>query len=59
MTRIEILEEKRERVYDKINEIESRLEVLAAERKEKQTNVLKKYIDTYDGFKVNYFSDKI
>jgi len=59
MTRIEILEEKRERVYDKINEIESRLEVLAAERKEKQTNVLKKYIDTFDGFKVNYFSDKI
>tara|TARA_B100000085_G_scaffold167928_1_gene152801 strand:- start:2886 stop:3683 length:798 start_codon:yes stop_codon:yes gene_type:complete len=59
MTRIQILEEKRERVYDKINEIESRLEVLAAERKEKQTNVLKKYIDTFDGFKVNYFSDKI
>ena len=59
MTRIEILEEKRERVYDKINEIESRLEVLSAERKEKQTNVLKKYIDTYDGFKVNYFSDKV
>ena len=59
MTRIQVLEEKREKVYDKINEIESRLEVLAAERKEKQTNVLKKYIDTFDGFKVNYFSDKV
>ena len=59
MTRIQILEEKREKIYDKINEIETRLEELAAERKEKQTNVLKKYIDTYDGFKVNYFSDKI
>ena len=59
MTRIQVLEDKREKVYDKINEIETRLEDLAAERKEKQTNVLKKYIDTYDGFKVNYFSDKI
>ena len=59
MTRVQVLEEKREKVYDKINEIESRLEVLAAERKEKQTNVLKKYIDTFDGFVVNYFSDKV
>ena len=59
MTRIQVLEDKREKVYDKINEIETRLEDLAAERKEKQTNVLKKYIDTFDGFKVNYFSDHI
>ena len=59
MTRVQVLEEKREKVYDKINEIETRLEDLSAERKEKQTNVLKKYIDTFDGFKVNYFSDKI
>lgn len=59
MTRVQVLEEKREKVYDKINEIESRLENLSAERKEKQTNVLKKYIDTFDGFVVNYFSDKV
>ena len=59
MTRIKVLEEKREKVYDKINEIETHLENLSAERKEKQTNVLKKYIDTFDGFKVNYFSDHI
>ena len=59
MTRIQVLEEKREKVYDKINEIETHLENLSAERKEKQTNVLKKYIDTFDGFKVNYFSDHI
>lgn len=59
MTRIQVLEEKREKVYDKINEIETHLENHSAERKEKQTNVLKKYIDTFDGFKVNYFSDHI
>ena len=59
MTRIQVLEEKREKVYDKINEIETHLENLSAERKEKQTNVLKKYIDTFDGFKVNYFSDTV
>ena len=59
MTRVQVLEVKREKVYDKINEIESRLENLSAERKEKQTNVLKKYIDTFDGFVVNYFSDKV
>lgn len=59
MTRVQVLEEKREKVYDKINEIETHLENLSAERKEKQTNVLKKYIDTFDGFVVNYFSDKV
>ena len=59
MSTLRSLEEKREKVYDKINEIESRLENLSAERKEKQTNVLKKYIDTFDGFVVNYFSDKV
>tara|TARA_B100000900_G_scaffold101609_1_gene84176 strand:+ start:1647 stop:2444 length:798 start_codon:yes stop_codon:yes gene_type:complete len=59
MTRIKVLEEKREKVYDKINEIETHLENLSAERKEKQTNVLKKYIDTFDGFTVRYFSDKV
>lgn len=59
MTRIQVLEEKREKVYDKINEIETHLENHSAERKEKQTNVLKKYIDTFDGFKVNYFSDHV
>ena len=59
MTRIQVLEEKREKVYDKINEIETHLENHSAERKEKQTNVLKKYIDTFDGFKVNYFSDPV
>ena len=59
MSIIKVLEEKREKIYDKINEIDTHLETNAAARKEEQTNVLKKYIDTFDGFKVNYFSDHI
>jgi len=59
MTRIKVLEEKREKVYDKINEIETRLENLSTRRKKEQKSILEKYIDTYDGFVVNYFSDKV
>lgn len=59
MSTIKSLEVKREKVYDKINEIETHLENNATLRKEEQVNVLKKYIDTFDGFKVNYFSDHI
>lgn len=59
MKRIEILEEKRENIYDKINEIETRLDNISARRKREQKSILEKYIDTYDGFVVTYFSDKV
>lgn len=59
MKRIEILEVKREKIYDKINEIESRLENISARSKREQKSILEKYIDTYEGYKVNYFSDKV
>ena len=53
------LEEKRENIYDKINEIETRLDNISARRKREQKSILEKYIDTYDGFVVNYFSEKV
>ncbi len=57
--RLEILEEKAEKIYDSINEIEFRLENLSKRRKREQKSILEKYIDTYDGFKVNYFNDRV
>ena len=59
MKRVQILEEKRENIYDKINEIETRLDNISARRKREQKSILEKYIDTYDGFVVTYFSDKV
>lgn len=59
MTRLEILEDSREKIYDQINEIEFRLENLSNRRKREQKSILEKYIDTYDGFKVNYFDDRV
>lgn len=59
MTRLEILEDSREKIYDQINEIEFRLENLSKRRKREQKSILEKYIDTYDGFKVNYFDDRV
>ena len=61
MKRVKILrlEEKSNNIYDKINEIETRLENLSTRRKKEQKSILEKYIDTYDGFVVNYFSDKV
>lgn len=57
--KLEILENKREKIYDEINGIEFRLENLNKRKKREQKSILEKYIDTYDGFKVNYFSDKV
>ena len=59
MKRIEILENKREKIYDEINGIEFRLENLDKRKKREQKSILEKYIDTYDGFKVNYFDDRV
>ena len=59
MKRVQILEEKSNNIYDKINEIETRLDNISARRKREQKSILEKYIDTYDGFVVNYFSDKV
>ena len=57
--RLEILEEKAEKIYDEINGIEFRLENLNKRKKREQKSILEKYIDTYDGFKVNYFDDRV
>ena len=59
MTRLAILEDSAEKIYDQINEIEDRLEMLSKRRKREQKRILEKYIDTYDGFKVNYFDDRV
>lgn len=59
MTRVQVLEDSREKIYDQINEIEFRLENLSKRRKREQKSILEKYIDTYDGFKVNYFDDRV
>jgi len=59
MTRLEILEDSREKIYDQINEIEFRLENLSNRRRREQKSILEKYIDTYDGFKVRYFDDRV
>ena len=61
MKKVKILrvEERRENIYDKINEIETRLDNISARRKREQKSILEKYIDTYDGFVVNYFSEKV
>ena len=45
MKRVQILEEKRENIYDKINEIETRLDNISARRKREQKSILEKYID--------------
>ncbi|MGI9311937.1 MAG: hypothetical protein ACR2O9_00155 [Alphaproteobacteria bacterium] len=59
MKRVNVIEEKVEKIYDQINEIEFRLENLSKRRKREQKSILEKYIDTYDGFKVNYFDDRV
>ena len=59
MKRIEILEVKREKIYDKINEIESRLENISARSNREQKSILQKYIGIVDGYKVNYFDDRV
>jgi hypothetical protein len=59
MKRVDILVEKAEKIYDLINGIEFRLENLSKRSKREQKSILEKYIDTYDGFKVNYFADKV
>ena len=57
--RLEILEEKVEKIYDEINGIEFRLENLTRRKKRELKSILEKYIDTYDGFEVKYFSEKV
>ena len=59
MKSIEILVEKREEIYDKINGIENRIENINSRKKNELKSILEKYIDTYDGFVVRYFSDKV
>ena len=57
--RLEILEDKVEKIYDEINGIEFRLENLTKRKKRELKSILEKYIDTYDGFEVKYFSEKV
>ena len=59
MTRVQVLEDSRENIYDQINEIEFRIERLSERKNREQKSILEKYIDAYDGFKVNYFSDRV
>lgn len=59
MTKLSILEDSREKIYDYINEIQFRLERLSNRRKREQKSILEKYIDTYDGFVVTYFSNQV
>ena len=59
MKRVDILVEKAEKIYDSINGIEFRLENLSKRRKREQKSILEKYIDTFDGFEVKYFSDRV
>ena len=59
MKRIEILENKREKIYDDINYFEHRIEMLISRKKREQKSILQKYIGTVDGYKVNYFDDRV
>ena len=59
MKRINVLEVKREEIYDTINGIETRIENINSRKKNEFKSILEKYIDTYDGFVVRYFSDKV
>ena len=59
MKRLEILEDAREKIYDDINYIEHRIEMITSRKKREQKSILQKYIDTYDGYKVNYFDDRV
>ena len=59
MKRLEILEDAREKIYDDINYIEHRIEMLNSRKKREQKSILQKYIDTFDGYKVNYFDDRV
>src|SRR5210317_221196 len=59
MTRLEILEKKVDALYDNKAGIENRIEMLSNRMKREQKLILEKYIDTYDGFKVNYFDDRV
>ena len=59
MKRINVLELKREEIYDTINGIETRIENINSRKKNEFKSILEKYIDTYDGFVVRYFSDKV
>lgn len=59
MTRLEILEDSREKIYDQLNYIEFRIDNLLKRKNREQKSILQKYIDTYDGFKVNYFDDRV
>ena len=59
MTRLEILEKKADALYDNRAGIENRIEMLSNRMKREQKSILKKYIDTYDYFKVNYFDDRV
>src|SRR6056300_802493 len=59
MTRLEILEKKVDALYDNRAGIENRIEMLSNRMNREQKSILKKYIDTYDYFKVNYFDDRV
>ena len=59
MTRVQILEQKMDALYDKKVGIENRIEMLSNRKNREQKLILEKYIDTYDYFKVNYFSDRV
>ena len=59
MKRIEILENKREKIYDDINYFEHRIEMLISRKKREQKSILQKYIGIVDGYKVNYFDDRV
>ena len=59
MKRMNVLELKREEIYDTINGIETRIENLDSRKKNEQKSILQKYIGIQEGYKVEYFSEKV
>lgn len=59
MTRLDILIDSCEKLYDQENVINARIEELRKRKENEMKLVLQKFIDTYDFFKVNYFADRV
>lgn len=59
MTRLEILNLKYDQLKAEDNSLELRINKIYTRQKNEQTLILKKYIDTFDGFKVNFGDSQV